>query len=65
MQIRQERVYRQSLSSLRMLTRAAREAEQLVDQTLAEDLWSITQRLDAVTRAAAQRKYRSPSKTRL
>lgn len=42
------------------LVEAARSAESLPEQAFAEDLWAITQQLQAVLRAAERRRYVSP-----
>lgn len=59
---RLDRVYRQSLSASHFLARCAQEAEQLVDQALADDLWELAHKLQAVVKAAEQNHYRSPSR---
>lgn len=60
--LRTQRVYTMARSSQQMLARATREAEAMVDQTLADDLQEVTMRLAAIVRAAEQRRYRSPDR---
>lgn len=58
--IRLDRVYKQANSASQMLGYAQREAELMVDQTLADDLLAIHLRLQEVLRAAERKRYRSP-----
>lgn len=54
------RAHRITSACLPHLVEAAKSAEALRDQAFAEDLWAITQQLQAVLRAAERRRYVSP-----
>lgn len=55
--IRKTRVTKQAHWSLVQLYRAAREAEALVDQGMAEDLHEVCRLLNEILKASERRKY--------
>jgi hypothetical protein len=66
--VKEERILRRVASTLGPLTFSAREAESLKDQALADAIWDLSFRVEAVLRAAEQpssypREWISPSQT--